>query len=909
MDLTNGGSFGAFDANLTSGFVVFDGALYFDAYNAGGDALYKLDGSGLITTVLNSGTTLAGVNGGFEEFDGELYFSAFTADGYELVRLDGSGTLTTFDINDGPGSNSTPGQFGGFTVFPTGAPANTAPVATDDSYQVAEDGTLNVTAALGVRDNDSDAEHDPLTVDLVDDVQHGALTLNADGSFSYAPIGDYSGPDSFTYKVNDGLVNSNTVTVNITVTAVNDAAAITGDSDGDVTEAGGVNNGTAGTATDTGNLDHTDIDVDNDDDVWQVVAAGTASIDGYGTYAVTADGQWTYTLDDTDPTVQALNGVATLTDTFNVVTEDGTAQIVTVTIHAQNDDATITGVSDGDVTEAGGIANGTPGVQTDTGDLDSDDVDNTDDAWTAVIAGTAGDNGFGTFEMSAAGVWTYTLDDTDPTVQALNGAATLTDMFTAETEDGTTQLVTVTIHAQNDTPAITGDTTGNVVEAGGVNNGTAGTPTDTGNLDADDVDNPDDAWTVVAAGTASISGHGTYAVAADGTWTYTVDDTDTDVQALNGAATLTDTFNVVTEDGTAQLVTITIGAQNDDATISGTSTGDVTEAGGVANGTPGTPTDTGDLNSTDPDGADDAWTAVAAGTAGDNGFGTFAMTAAGVWTYTLDNADPTVQALNGAATLTDTLTVTTADGVTQELSVTIHAQNDIPAITGPTTGHVTEAGGVNNGTPGVATATGNLNSDDVDNTDDAWQAVAAGAATTNGYGTFGVTAAGVWTYTLDDDDADVQALNGTGTLTDTFTVQTVDGTSRVVTVTIHAQNDAATVAGGLGNTFAVGELGASINGTVVGFVTVDDPDDGSFQLLAPQRRRRPLLHPLNERPDQGRAIVAARLRAEHDPCHHREGGRYRWSVDQSDLHDQPHQYRSRERDRRRQRQHDLVRIE
>ena len=60
--------------------------------------------------------------------------------------------------------------------------------------------------------------------------------------------------------------------------------------------------------------------------------------------------------------------------------------------------------------------------------------------------------------------------------------------------DGTTQLVTVTIHAQNDTPTITGDTTGNVVEAGGVNNGTPGTPTATGNLDADDVDNPDDTW-------------------------------------------------------------------------------------------------------------------------------------------------------------------------------------------------------------------------------------------------------------------------------------------------------------------------------------------------------------------------------------------------------------------------------
>ena len=37
---------------------------------------------------------------------------------------------------------------------------------------------------------------------------------------------------------------------------------------------------------------------------------------------------------------------------------------------------------------------------------------------------------------------------------------------------------------------ITGDTTGDVTEAGGVNNGTPGTPTATGDLDAADVDNP-----------------------------------------------------------------------------------------------------------------------------------------------------------------------------------------------------------------------------------------------------------------------------------------------------------------------------------------------------------------------------------------------------------------------------------
>src|SRR5207253_1948186 len=51
-------------------------------------------------------------------------------------------------------------------------------------------------------------------------------------------------------------------------------------------------------------------------------------------------------------------------------------------------------------------------------------------------------------------------------------------------------------------------------------------------------------------------------------------------------------------------------------------------------------------------------------------------------------------------------------------------------------------------------------------------------------------AAGVWTYTLNNSNSTVQALNVGGTLTDTFTVNTVDGTAQVVTVTIQGSNDA-----------------------------------------------------------------------------------------------------------------------
>ena len=129
------------------------------------------------------------------------------------------------------------------------------------------------------------------------------------------------------------------------------------------------------------------------------------------------------------------------------------------------------------------------------------------------------------------------------------------------------------------------------------------------------------------------------------------------------------------------------------------------------------------------------------------------------------------------------------------MTITIHGANDAAVITGTATGAVTEAGGIANGTPGTPTATGDLNSTDVDNPpDDTWTAVGT-TVSTSGYGSYTLTAAGVWIYTLDDSNATVQALNVGDTLTDTFTVFTVDGTSQVVTITINGANDDAVITG------------------------------------------------------------------------------------------------------------------
>src|SRR5437764_393563 len=53
-------------------------------------------------------------------------------------------------------------------------------------------------------------------------------------------------------------------------------------------------------------------------------------------------------------------------------------------------------------------------------------------------------------------------------------------------------------------------------------------------------------------------------------------------------------------------------------------------------------------------------------------------------------------------------------------------------------------------------------------------------------------------------DLAVQALNNGGTLSDTFTVHTADGTAQLVTITIDGTNDAAVVSGTAAGTVVIG---------------------------------------------------------------------------------------------------------
>jgi hypothetical protein len=127
-------------------------------------------------------------------------------------------TTVTCTTTDSEGNTST----GSFSV----TVVNTPPVAGGDAFATNEDTQL----AASVSANDTDAQGQTLTWQLVDGPEHGTLDFNPlNGSFTYMPNPNYHGPDGFTYRVNDGIVDSDVAGVAITVLPINDAPVAGGD--------------------------------------------------------------------------------------------------------------------------------------------------------------------------------------------------------------------------------------------------------------------------------------------------------------------------------------------------------------------------------------------------------------------------------------------------------------------------------------------------------------------------------------------------------------------------------------------------------------------------------------------------------------------------------------------------------
>ncbi|MEO1926714.1 MAG: VCBS domain-containing protein, partial [Gammaproteobacteria bacterium] len=134
-------------------------------------------------------------------------------------------------------------------------------------------------------------------------------------------------------------------------------------------------------------------------------------------------------------TVDALIAGATLVDNITVASADGTTQMIAITITGANDSASISGSSSGAVTEDSGVPV--------SGSLSVSDVDTGEAVFNTTPTLAAS---YGIFEIDSAGTWTYDLDDSNPTVNALIAGATLTDTINVKSIDGTaTQAITITI--------------------------------------------------------------------------------------------------------------------------------------------------------------------------------------------------------------------------------------------------------------------------------------------------------------------------------------------------------------------------------------------------------------------------------------------------------------------------------
>jgi VCBS repeat-containing protein len=606
-----------------------------------------------------------------------------------------------------------------------------------------------------------------------------------------------------------------------------------------------------------------------------IAVTGATVISGsYGTLTINPDGSFSYDVDSRNATVQGLNTTQTLTDTFTYKIADTTLPtgltdlaVLNVIVRGVNDPPVANDVF-ATAVEAGGIANGNTGVNP-SGDATANDIDPEGDpiavvafrtgtesgSGTAGILGSALQGTYGALTLNANGTYTYVVDNNNAAVQALRTAAnTLSETFTYQIADNATTTETdlgqivITIEGRNDNP-VGLDDTATAVEAGGLNNASAGSNPSgnvlTNDTDVDSVANGETRAVAAirtgaetatgAAGTLGVALAGSYGsltLNADGSYQYVVDNANAAVQALRtNSDTLTELFTYTVRDAAgatdlAQLG-ITIRGAND-APLASDDAATAVEAGGINNATPGS-NGSGNVlgNDSDVDAvvngetravAGFTNTASVAGTPGSalaGSYGSLTLNADGSYTYVVDNANAAVQGLRGNAdTLGDTFTYTMLDTAgatsTATLTITIRGANDSP-LASDDAGTAFEAGGVANGTPG-SDATGDVlvNDTDVDNVafgeTKAVSAIRTGSETGSGtagsvgsalagtYGALTLNADGSYRYIVDNSHAAVQALRTAGdTLSETFTYTLRDAAGATdvaqLTITIRGAND------------------------------------------------------------------------------------------------------------------------
>ncbi len=292
-----------------------------------------------------------------------------------------------------------------------------------DSYTAQEDQKLEIDAVFGVLANDGENNPNPLTATLLTSPTHGTVDLLADGSFDYTPDADFFGTDTFTYKANDGIHDSNEAPVTITVESVNDPPVAVDDAYSVPEDDALLRNAAWGVLIN---------DLDNDS---TSLVALLVDLPEHGSLSLSADGSFVYT-----PVANFFG-----TDSFTYQANDGAldSDLATVTIDVEEfNDRPIVANDSFDVDE-----NDTLTVNVAQGVL-VNDSDAEDDPITAAV-NTLPANG--TLILNADGSFTYTPDADFAGI----------DTFSYRASDGpnesTPATVTINVHAQSDPPSAGND--------------------------------------------------------------------------------------------------------------------------------------------------------------------------------------------------------------------------------------------------------------------------------------------------------------------------------------------------------------------------------------------------------------------------------------------------------------------